>query len=81
MASLQFFPQPGNRNIELFAVLGYGSPGDVVASLLEQLRQPFIAEGLFLVLIFNQVAEDLFYLPGGNLFTGIGGKRFTEKEF
>ena len=52
---LQLLPQPGNGNIQLLAVLGDCSAGNVVAFLLQQFSKTLITEGLFLVLELNQV--------------------------
>jgi len=63
-SKLQLFPQTGDRDIQLLAVFGHGAAGDVIALFLQELRQLFITERLFLALPFDEVAEDLIYFPG-----------------
>jgi hypothetical protein len=39
---LYFFPQPGNRNIQLFAVFGHRSAGNVIAFFFQDFHQALV---------------------------------------
>lgn len=78
---LQLFSQPGDGNIHLFPVFGYGAPCDIIPLLLEHSGETFIAQGFSFILHLDNILEDLFYFPGGDLLPAFGGKRFGKEIF
>ena len=83
----------GGENPQFLAVLGHGSPRDVDALLIEGVRDLLIAEGLALVLGFDQLADlvHLGTLPGPRrralcvpvqspVLTGRFARSFSDRE-
>ncbi len=51
------FSEAGDGNAHLFAILGHRTSGDGVAFLCQQLSQRVVAEGLALVLVFDELTQ------------------------
>ena len=79
--TLQFFSQAGDRYVELFAVLGYRPPGNVIALIIEYLFQLVIGVGLVLVFAFDDILDYLLHLTAAYLLARIRRDAFREKVF
>ena len=59
---LQFFTESGNRNVELFAIFGYGSSCYVIAFFLQDLSEDIIGKRFRLIFLLDAVHEYLLDL-------------------
>ena len=78
---LQLLPQPGHRNIELFAVFGHGPAGNVVAFIVQNLFEFVVRQGVQFGLGIDQVFQDIFYFPAAHIFARVGRNTFGEEIF
>ena len=62
----EFPPQAGLGDVQLGAVFGDGAAGHFVALFGEGVHEVIVREGVVLVLVVHQVAEDLLDLAGGD---------------
>ena len=69
MTKSEFPPQAGLGDVQLGAVFGDGAAGDFVALGGEGVHEVIVGEGVVLVLVVHQVAEDLLDFPGGDFLT------------
>ena len=78
-SALNGFPQPGNRDKQLFPVFGDGAPGNGISLLFQDYRKLFVGKRTALVLGSNTIGEDLLDFAGGNLFSLFILNGFGEK--
>lgn len=73
------FAEAGLGDVQLVAVLSYGTAGDFVATFVHFSHQLVIGQRLTLVLGIHAFTESLLQLPGGDLLTLLVLKTFGEE--
>src|SRR5436305_15082034 len=62
----------GRWDVQLVAILGHGTAGDVDSLVIEDLHDLRIRQGLSRILSPNKALDSLFYPKRRNVFTGLG---------